>query len=34
MSQENVDAVRRSYEILNSGDFEAWLAADAGRRTG
>jgi len=25
MSQENVEAVRRSYEILNSGDFEAWL---------
>jgi ketosteroid isomerase-like protein len=26
MSQENVEVVRRSYEIFNSGDIEGWLA--------
>ena len=26
MSQENVEVVRRSYEMFNSGDFEGWLA--------
>jgi ketosteroid isomerase-like protein len=26
MSQENVEVVRRCYEVLNSGDFEAWIA--------
>jgi ketosteroid isomerase-like protein len=26
MSQENVELVRRSYELFNSGDFETWLA--------
>jgi ketosteroid isomerase-like protein len=26
MSQENVDIVRRGYELFNNGDFEAWLA--------
>jgi ketosteroid isomerase-like protein len=26
MSQENVEAVRRGYEVFNSGDFDAWLA--------
>jgi ketosteroid isomerase-like protein len=26
MSQENIELVRRGYEVFNSGDFEAWLA--------
>ena len=26
MSQQNVEIVRRSYELFNGGDFEGWLA--------
>jgi ketosteroid isomerase-like protein len=25
MSQENVELIRRGYEVFNSGDFDAWL---------